>query len=409
MNVLAYLDPGSGNALVYLLVSLGGVLVYFLKGTFYKIASLFGGQPTAAADGMPATPDVVIFTEGTAYWYTFKAIAEELTARKVHFAYITMDPRDPGIGMALECPYMHAQYVGKAPGAYARIARARGKYMLATTPNIGCAGYPLPRPKNIGSLVHINHAVHDVSYYKLGSLDYFDVTMEIGTWSEPRIRKLETMRATKPKTIVPAGLPYLDELAKNARPKQGVSTPLCVLVAPSWGDKCSLRVHGLDYLKTVIAAGFRVIVRPHPQTWRTDAELIGALQTLEKQHSNMRLDHEQDATLCMSESDILISDSSLFRYDFAFLYKRPVITMHISTGDLSTFEAGALGGAWDEDVAPRLGAVVRKGDPVDLAALIRDLASRPADTAAALDELYAQTVVNHGTAAKAIVDWLLAH
>lgn len=85
MNVLAYLDPGSGNALVYLLVSLGGVLVYFLKGTFYKIASLFGGQPTAAADGMPATPDVVIFTEGTAYWYTFKAIAEELAARKVHF------------------------------------------------------------------------------------------------------------------------------------------------------------------------------------------------------------------------------------------------------------------------------------------------------------------------------------
>ena len=33
----AYLDPGTGNALIYVVLSLAGAALYFLKGYFYKL------------------------------------------------------------------------------------------------------------------------------------------------------------------------------------------------------------------------------------------------------------------------------------------------------------------------------------------------------------------------------------
>ena len=36
-TAFAYLDPGTGNALIYVLLSLGGAVIYVAKDAFYKI------------------------------------------------------------------------------------------------------------------------------------------------------------------------------------------------------------------------------------------------------------------------------------------------------------------------------------------------------------------------------------
>ena len=36
-TAFAYLDPGTGNALIYVLLSLGGAVIYVAKNAYYKI------------------------------------------------------------------------------------------------------------------------------------------------------------------------------------------------------------------------------------------------------------------------------------------------------------------------------------------------------------------------------------
>ena len=40
----AYLDPGTGNALIYVFLSLLGAVFYFVKGFFYKLIKIRAGK-----------------------------------------------------------------------------------------------------------------------------------------------------------------------------------------------------------------------------------------------------------------------------------------------------------------------------------------------------------------------------
>lgn len=395
---LAYLDPGSGNALVYLVVSLAGACLYFVKGLFYKVQSFFGKEPRVRAT---QGAEVILFSEGPAYWFTFKPLIEELISRKIPFQYMTLSVDDPAL--KIDNPLMQSKFMGYGAAAYARVSNAKGKLFIATTPNIGTQGYPIARPKNVAKMVFIAHMVSDISYLKKGSLDYYDVDLEVGSWCEPRLRQVEKKRGIKPKEVHAVGLLYLDELLKSYTPKVGFSEPLTVLVAPSWGVKGCLTVHGIGFITELLKAGFNVILRPHPQSFIAEPDLINRIVEENAQYSNFSLDRESDARLSMKKADILISDSSSFRFDFAFLTKRSVITLAVPTKNLSTFEADVLGGPWDASFVPRLGAIVNREDKVNLPQLVRDLVTKPTGESEAL---YDELIANHGASSQAIVNWI---
>ncbi len=399
----AYLDPGSGNALVYLLISLGGAVIYFFKNAFYKILSLFSKKykdPKANINS-----EVVLFCEGPTYWYTFKPLAEELISRKIHFKYISLDVRDPGL--KISNTYMHSRFLGFGAGAYARAAAVNGTLFFATTPNIGCVGYPLPRPSKVKKMIHLSHTVGDITYLKKGSLDQYDEDWDIAPWCEKRMRIIESKRNLKPKAFKAVGLLYLDELLKQTKektPPQNNSVDadaITVLVAPSWGAKCCLKVHGYEFIGKLLESGFKVIFRPHPQSLRFDAELINEVISKYQANKNFEVNLDVDSSDAMNRASIMISDSSSVRFDFAFLQKKPVITMYVAPDDLSSFEADDLGGPWETDTVPRLGAVVHRGENINLPELVKTLVVSPKS---GIDELYDELVVNHGTSASHIVD-----
>ena len=397
----AYLDPGSGNALIYLLLSLAGTVVYFFKTSFYKIRQFVLGESSIQIKDHNSVPSVVIFSEGKTYWYTFKGIVEELIRRQIPFTYLSIDIEDPGL--MIDNPFIHNQFVGEGSAGFARIANCKGDVLLATTPNIGNSGYPLPRPKNIKTMVHISHTVGDLSYLKLGSMDYYDVSMDIADWAGKRVRLVEEKRHLNKKECVSVGLPYLDELAKHVHIKRGNSTPPVILIAPSWGAKNSLKVHGTDFLFDLLHAGYYVILRPHPQSYKFDIELYESLKVKLKQFQNIEFDYSMDSSLSMSKADLLISDSSSFRFDFAFLYKRPVITMLVPSDQLSSYEASVLGGPWETNVVSKLGAVVKSNSNTNICDVVEKLLHEPDLN---LDQLYDEIVAFHGQSSSKIVDWL---
>lgn len=399
----AYLDPGTGNALIYLILSAFGAGVFYLKRIFYKFIGLLRKENSGSSKNVI---EITIFSEGKTYWFTFKPIIEELLSRKINFRYLSTDIEDPAL--TISSPFMHSRYVGEGQKAYAKIGRSEGKVFLSTTPNIGCKGYPLRRPKRVDKMVHIYHSVNDLSYYKQGSLDNYDVVIDIGKWCEPRLREVEKIRHLKPKKWLAAGLPYLDELSKNVVLKKDVSNPICVLVAPSWGDKNSLKVHGTDFLFRLLNNNFSVILRPHPQSWHFEKEFYDSLLLECNNFENFNLDTKVDGRFSMEKSDILISDSSSFRFDFAFLYKKPVITLQVPTSDLSSYEAALLGGPWEKNIVHKLGTVIKKGESIDICNVIRNLVlNNRKETIDVINNLYDEIIVNHGRSAQVIVDYIV--
>ncbi|MDR1136816.1 MAG: CDP-glycerol glycerophosphotransferase family protein, partial [Synergistaceae bacterium] len=256
----AYLDPGTGNALIYLAVSLIGALAFSFKNVFWKIFGKKNGDESKLD-----YDSIAIFSEGSIYWNTFEPIINALIEINQPFSYYTMDMRDPGLTISNRL--MRSKYIGDGAAAFAKIGALRSKILLATTPNIGVPGFPMPRPKYAERIVHVFHSMADLSLYKKGSLDHYDAVLLAGEFAVYGIRYLERLRGLKEKELIPAGLPYLDNLAskiKNPLPPTDSST---ILIAPSWGTKSCLSVYGGDFIKVLAAAGFNIILRPHPYSW----------------------------------------------------------------------------------------------------------------------------------------------
>lgn len=205
----AYLDPGSGNALIYMLLSLFGAIIFTLKGLFYRLIrkkDLLENEQALKEN----QHNIIIFTEGKMYWNTFRPIVEALLKRNVSFSYYTMDINDPCL--KIDEPNMNNCYIGNGNRAFAKISKLKADVVLSTTPNIGTKGYPISRSKSIKKLVHVFHAFDDLATYHRNSLDSYDAVLLVGEFEKAIIRKLEKLRGLPTKELFEAGLPYFDVL-----------------------------------------------------------------------------------------------------------------------------------------------------------------------------------------------------
>ena len=394
----AYLDPGTGNVLVYLAISLVGTVLYFVKNIVYAIMGRAKGERPPEHQLHHAR--ILVFSAGRSYYYTFKPVIDAFLRRGVPFSYITMDVEDPAL--TIENDLMNSRYIGTGSAAFARAAGRRADIMLSTTPNIGTPGFPMPRPRRVTNLAHICHGVGDIAMYQKGSLDHYDAVLMVGDFMLPSIRKVEELRGLPPKECVSLGLPYLDELAAKARKKEGRSTPPVVLVAPSWGNKGCLNICGPNFLLDLAKAGYDVILRPHPQSLKVETEMLDTIHEMLRDYPNVSFDTEMDATASMSRADVMISDKSCVRFDFAFLYEKPVITLDIPVRNPELYEVADLGVIWEDTVAARLGEVVSPEDFNNIVPVVERALKTPSSAIAAFRE---ESVACWGRSGEAIAQW----
>lgn len=392
--VLAYLDPGSGSALMGAIFALCGAFMYSAKSLFFRY--VLGKK----IDTVRPHEGIAIFSEGKNYWGTFRPIVEELLRRGVDFSYYTMDVKDPALH--IDSPHMFSRLYDKDKiTSFRKLSSIKAKVLLATTPNIGTPGYPLAKPKNVDRMVHVFHdPLGDVSTYMKGSLDHYDDIFLPGPYSEEPIRILEQKRGLTKKTMHLCGLPYLDGYAArmNSVPTARNSDRETVIIASSWGAKGILRAYGIEYVKDLISAGFNVIVRPHPQSYNSEKEFITELEKKAKSWG-AEWDRNPDGLPSLSKADVMISDTSGVRFDYAYLFARPVISMKIAKGANDSLEAADIGENWVDHVAEEIGFELSNANEI-VEAIKKALAGSGKDVAAWRDAHCA----NFGCAAKAIVD-----
>lgn len=369
-NAYAYLDPGTGNALLAALFGIAASMVFFTKNIFY---SLIGKKPPATQQPLC----LAFFSEGKIYWNYYKDILNELIKRKIRFIYYTMDIEDPAFELLefgnpdADLEFFQVMYVGGGNRGFAKISNIKEPVMVTTTPHIGVKGYQVKKSSHCRNLIHIFHAVGGLGGYQKHSLDYFDTVMLVGPCFEKEIRILEEQRDLKPKQLLVSGLPYVDNLIKRASKLDARTNGKTVLVASTWDKRGCLKTYGSGFIIQLAESGFDVIVRPHPYSYIYEADFIKALQAELKPYDNVVFDNEIDNLKTMARSDIMISDLSGVRSDFVLAFDRPVISLETSEEESQKYEYADIGFNWDVEISRSMGAFIKKQDIDSLAEQVK--------------------------------------
>jgi len=321
MNLyILYIDPGTGSALFSILIGAVATIYFLLRALILKLKFGFFGKKNLSKDGF--IMKYVIYCEGKQYWNVFKSTVEEFEKNKTELKYLTSSSDDPVFETSWE--YIKPEYIGEGNKSFAYLNFLSAEIVLMTTP--GLHVYQLKRSKTVKHYSHVLHSPADTTTYRLFSLDYFDSILLTGDYQTEDIRFLEKSRNLPEKKLITVGCSYLDVYNQkiiNIPPEN--DHQFTVLVSPSWGQSALLSRYGEKLLDPLSNSGWRIIIRPHPQSKKSEKEMLEKLESRYKENSNIIWDYERENIYSLKKADIMISDFSGIIYDYMFLCDKPVL------------------------------------------------------------------------------------
>lgn len=394
-----YIDPGTGSMLFTVLLGIIGAGIYSVRMLFIKLRyKLGGGKVEHLGKKIP----FVIFSDDKRYWSIFEPILKILSTKGKEILYLTASEDDP----ALECTFDHfrAEYL---PGnkLYTRLNFIEANVVFSTTPGLDV--YQWKRSKSVDAYVHIPHAASEIILYRMFGIDYYDAIMLSGEYQAKNIRDLEKLRGLPEKELVMVGIPYMDEMAKRLESAPNVPEhPTTVLLAPTWGASALFAVHGGKIIDALLKTGYHIIVRPHPQSFVSESEMINKLMTEYPQSEQLEWNRDRDNFDVLSRSDILVSDFSGVVFDFTLIYDKPVIYTNPKF-DLSLYDAWWLEDElWTVSALERIGVELTEQNLPELKALI-DSCLTDSRFAEGRRQVKQETWANYGKGAEAAAQYLL--
>jgi hypothetical protein len=356
MNLsLLYIDPGTGSALFSILIGVAATLYFVGRALIIKLKVFFSGGKAAAITAHP----FVIYSEGKQYWNVFKPVVEEFEENKKEVLYLTSSQDDPVFEKSWQ--FVKPNYIGEGNIAFARLNMLQAQVCLMTTPGLNV--YQLKRSKNVKHYSHVLHAVTDATTYRLFGIDYFDSVLLTGDFQATDIRILEKQRNLPEKQLVTVGCTYLDVYSENIKQLEAEENhPFTVLVSPSWGSSALLTRYGEKILDPLRDSGWRIIIRPHPQSKKSETAMLDRLQTRYKDSANIIWDYERENICSLNKADIMISDFSGIIFDYLFLRDKPVIYVNQDM-DLRPYDADDLDHElWQFNTVREAGIELKEGD-----------------------------------------------
>ena len=278
--------------------------------------------------------------------------------------------------------------------------------VIMTTP--GLQVYQLKRSKRVKHYSHIFHSCTDSSMYRLFGLDYFDSVLMTGDYQADDIRFLEKQRDLPAKELVTVGCTYLDVLKeKIASIPAEENHEFTVLVSPSWGKSGLLGLYGEKLLDPLVKSGMKIIVRPHPQSRISEADMLTRLEERYKDAQNLEWDSERDNIYAMKRADLMISDFSGIVYDYTFLCDKPVMYANAEM-DLLPYDIYDTGHEpWAVTTLKEIGIPIREEDFSNIAEIIKNASDSP-ELAEKRAHYKAEAWQHIGEAGKRTADYMIA-
>lgn len=407
--MLLYIDPGTGSMLITILLGIIGTAVYLFKNIWLKLKFVLtrGRQEKSAMDKLP----IVFFTDDKRYWNVFKPVIEELSRRGLETYYYTASEADP----ALDQEYEHVtfKYIGSGNKAYSFMNLINAYVVVSTTPSLDV--FQWKRSREADFYVHMLHAASDASMYRMFGIDYYDAIMISGEYQGRQVRELERLRHLPEKELPMVGIPYMDEMLKRVKAAEksdasgdeasGKKTRT-VLLAPSWGASGILTKYGESFLKALKDTGYNIIVRPHPQSFTSEKEMIeGLMAKFPDDGDKFRWDRSNDNFDVLKNSDIMISDFSGVIFDYALIFDKPFIYT-ASSYDKSPYDCDWIDEElWTYSILPHIGIELAEDQFGNMKKVIDECISSD-KLAAGRDKAREETWQYMGEGTKRVVDYL---
>lgn len=315
-----YIDPGTGSMLFAILIGIMSAVIYLFKSWLVKLRFILSGgkRVETNAGKLP----LVIFSDDKRYWNVFRPVCRELDRRGIDVVYMTASSDDPALESGLE--HVRGEFIGEGNRAFAKLNFLSASIVLSTTPGLDV--YQWKRSKEVDYYVHMLHAASDVTGYRMFGIDYYDAMLLSGDYQIRDIRALEKLRGLPEKELVKIGIPYMDDMLTRLKAEPELPEhERTVLLAPSWGESAILKRYGEKILDVLLATGYHVIVRPHPQSFASEKEMLDRIMAAYPASDRLEWNRDNDNFDVLRRADILISDFSGVIFDFALVYDKPVI------------------------------------------------------------------------------------
>lgn len=407
MNIFLplYIDPGTGSMLFSILIGAAATLFFLGKAAILKLKLLFSAKKNGVASTDTNYKQYVIYNEGLQYWNVFKPVCDEFEKRQIELTYYTSAQNDPCFEQNYK--FVKPEFIGEGNMAFVRLNMLSAGVVLMTTP--GLQVYQLKRSKKVKHYAHVLHAASDATMYRLFGIDYFDSVLLSGDYQKNDIIILEKQRDIKSKELVTVGCPYLDTLNDKIQSIQKEENHnFTVLVSPSWGKSSLLTKYGEKLLDPLVKTNWNIIIRPHPQSKKSEPEILKRLEELYKNCTNVSWDYERDNIYSMKKSDIMISDFSGIIYDYTFLCDKPVIYVNANL-DLRPYDSYDIDGGkniWQFKTLKEIGIELDDNNFENIESIIKN-ATDSADLAEKRKKAKQEAWMHQSESGKNIVEFMI--
>ena len=153
--------------------------------------------------------------------------------------------------------------------------------------------------------------------------------------------------------------------------------------------------------------GWRIIIRPHPQSKKSEADMLARLEERYKDNKNIEWDYERQNIFSLKKADLMISDFSGIIFDYTFLCDKPVIYVK-SNMDLRTYDAYDLGEKelWQYSSLRTFGRELKEEEFANIKDVIQSM-SDSKELEEARHKAKATAWMNQGLAGKNIADYMI--
>lgn len=401
MLLFMYIDPGTGSMLFTILIGVLSAGYYFLRNLLMKMKFAFSGGKVKEQD--ESHIPYAIFTDSKRYLTIFKPICDEMEKRGEKLVYLTAEEDDPLLKENYE--NVRTEFLGEGNRAYARMNMLKADVVLSTTPGLDV--YQWKRSRDVKWYAHVLHAAGDVTMYRMFGIDYYDAMLLSGEFQIKQVRDLEALRGLPEKEACLVGIPHMDALRE--RLLQAGSAPdheTTILLAPSWGPSSILNKYGKKMIDELIATGYKVIIRPHPQTFISEKDMIEPLMKAYPETDKLVWDRNIDNFDTLNQSDILISDFSGVVLDYALVFDRPVICAETSF-DNGIYDSWWLGEReWIFETLDKIGVKLTPDNMDNIKELV-EKALTDTKLKEGRDKARAESWANMGKSVDSIVDYMI--
>lgn len=410
MRLYCYIDPGTGSMLFTIFIGIVTSLIFVLRELVLKLKFIVkGGRVENSTERYP----YVIFSDSKRYWNVFKPICDEFEKREVPLEYLTASPDDPAL--ATKYKYVNCKFIGENNTAFARLNMLNAGILLSTTPGLDV--YQWKRSKNVKWYVHTFHAVDEGTGYRMFGMDYYDAILLTGAFQERYIRKLEELRNLPAKEMVVVGSTYMDALKEKldavnerseteARNNPTEQDRKIILLAPSWGESGILNKYGSKILKALLETGYKIVVRPHPQSLTSEKDVLDALRKEYPDSVDLEWNYDNDNFEVLRRADLMITDFSGIIFDYSLVFGKPIIYADTSF-DSAPYDAAWIDEPlWRFEVLKNLGESLREEDLPRIKELIDSLLQK-GQKSEARDQVREEAWQYVGQSAERTVDYMI--